>query len=124
MSDLLYIQTGERIDGENAPDSRSDVLNRPLKLLLAQLQTGDISTSAKNTTFKTTDYTVTATTDSIVYYNTTSNKIENAPYTSAKLGFYNSTLQNIYTDGEFTFTNRMTYKLVKNIICLKLLMGA
>ena len=35
-----YIQTGERIDGENAPDSRLDILNRPLKAFVADLPIG------------------------------------------------------------------------------------
>lgn len=104
---INYITNGERIDGENAPDGRPDILNRPIKELEDGLTNGSLYVSSSlNNVFKINDYIIdeNVQTDDLVYLDNIT--IKQAISENSKLGFVNLNTNTIYTEGEYTFSNR------------------
>ncbi len=105
---LPYVQNGELVDGENAPDSRPDVLNRPLKQFLVDLANGDIEGGIASLVLSSATFTKEGTivTDDIVYYNTNTNRLEKASTQENILGIIDLTRDIITVQGTYQFTNR------------------
>ena len=104
---INYITNGERIDGENAPNGRPDILNRPVKEMINSLQNGSIYVSTSlNSVFEIQEYALDLDiqTDDLVYLDNTT--IKKALPINAKLGFIDLSKNFIYTEGEYTFTTR------------------
>lgn len=116
IDNINYIGTGERIDGENAPDSRPDILNRPTKELLSLLNDGNIKTIAESVALDVSAYTISPSvnTDDVVRFNTVNSTIEKNTSEGNAIGIINVDNTTIYIGGKYEYQSRNDLIIGKN----------